>query len=97
MQPSIKNLFLPRGCSRNTDVPHQFSLDGKDSVSGCLTVALPASDDNHLRVAVLRWQVNLSVGLLSNLARVQNPFHFAFSFKKMISVFHNLSVSVPPF
>lgn len=47
--------------------PHQLPLDGEDSISGCLTVALPARDDNHLRVTVLCRQVDLSVGLLADL------------------------------
>lgn len=47
--------------------PHQFSLDGEDSVSGCLTVALFARDDDHLGVTVLCREVDLSVGLFADL------------------------------
>lgn len=47
---------------------HQFSLDGEDSISGRLTVVLLARNDDHLRVAVLCRQVDLSVGLLADLA-----------------------------
>lgn len=35
------------------NVTHQFSLDGEDSISGYLAVALLACDDDHLRVTVL--------------------------------------------
>lgn len=47
---------------------HQLPLDAEDSLSGCLTVALLARDDDHLRVAVLCWQVDLGVGLLPDLS-----------------------------
>lgn len=50
------------------EVSHQFPLDAEDSISGCLTVELLARDDDHLRVAVLCWQVNLGVGLLTDLS-----------------------------
>lgn len=47
---------------------YQFSLDGEDSISGCFTVALLPRDDDHLRVAVLRRQVDLGVCLFTDLA-----------------------------
>lgn len=47
---------------------HQLSLDGEDSVSGRFAVVLLARDDDHLRVTVLRWQVDLGVGLFADLA-----------------------------
>lgn len=50
------------------EVSHQFPLDAEDSISGCLTVHLLARDDDHLRVAVLRRQVDLGVGLLTDLS-----------------------------
>lgn len=50
------------------DVSHQLSLDGEDSFPGCLTVALLARDDDHLRVTVLCRQVDLSVRLFTDLA-----------------------------
>lgn len=52
----------------NVKSSHQFSLDGEDPLSGRLTVALPARDDDHLRVTVLCRQVDLSGGLFPDLA-----------------------------
>lgn len=50
------------------EASHQLPLDAEDSISGCFTVDLLACDDDHLRVAVLCWQFNLSVGLLTDLS-----------------------------
>lgn len=58
---------------KQPDVSHQFSLDGEDSISGRLTVALLACDDDHLGVTVLCRQVDLSVGLLTDLSAVTTP------------------------
>lgn len=49
------------------EISHQFSLDGEDSISGCLTVVLLARDDDHLGVTVFCRQVDLSVGLFADL------------------------------
>lgn len=54
-------------------VPHQLSLDGENSISGCLTVALLARDDDRLGVTVLCWQVDLGGCLLADLT--DRPFY----------------------
>lgn len=50
-----------------SNVSHQLSLDGEDSVSGCLAVGLLACDYDCLRDTVLCWQVDLGVGLFTDL------------------------------
>lgn len=58
----------PEKGSEMSEAPtHQLTLDGQDSNPSCLTVALLARDDDHLRVAVLSGQVDLGVGLLADL------------------------------
>lgn len=61
-------------------VSYQFPLDGEDSISGCLAVALLARDDDHLGVAVLRRQVDLSVGLLADLVASAAAVTFSLRF-----------------
>lgn len=58
-----------------SSVSHQLSLDGEDSVSGCLAVGLLACDDDCLRVTVLRWQVDLGVGLFTDLVELRTNFY----------------------
>lgn len=53
--------------SRDYADAYQLLLNGQDAISGNLTVCLLASDDNHLRVAVLSRQVNFCVSFLPNL------------------------------
>lgn len=60
---------------------YQFSLDGEDSISSCLTVALLSRDDDHLGVAVLRRQVDLSVGLLPDLVASTTAVTFRLRFQ----------------
>lgn len=57
---------LPRW-ARGPSRAHQLPLDAQDPIPGGLTVDLLARDDDHLRVAVLRRQVDLGVGLLADL------------------------------
>lgn len=50
---------------------HQLLLDGQNAVSCGLTVCLLPCDDDHLRVAVLSRQVDLSVCLLTDLRKLK--------------------------
>lgn len=46
---------------------HQVSLDGEDSFPCCLTVTPPTRDHDRLGVAVLSGEIDLCVGLFTDL------------------------------